>query len=74
MNTFIGKLLIIVGVVFIIIGFFFVFMPKIIPFGRLPGDIYIKGKNFTFSFPLVTCIFISIVISLIFWLVNYIRR
>ena len=74
MNLPIGKLLVIAGCVIVIIGLLFVFMPKSIPFGRLPGDIYIKGKNFTFSFPLVTCIVVSIVVSLIFWLVNYIRR
>jgi hypothetical protein len=42
-----------------------------VPFiGRLPGDIYLKRGNFTFYFPVVTCILISIVISLIFALMR----
>ena len=74
MNASIGKLLVLIGSMVIVIGLVFIFMPKNIPLGRLPGDIYIKGKNFTFSFPLVTCILISIIVSLIFWLVNYFRK
>lgn len=42
-----------------------------VPFlGRLPGDIYIRRGNFTFYFPLVTCILVSIVVSLIFALMR----
>jgi len=36
--------------------------------GRLPGDIYIKRDNFSFSFPITTCIILSAIISFIFWL------
>ena len=36
--------------------------------GRLPGDINYKGDNFSFHFPIVTCILISVILSLIFWL------
>ena len=36
--------------------------------GRLPGDIYIHGKNTTFYFPLVTCVLLSIVFSVILWI------
>ena len=36
--------------------------------GKLPGDIIVKRENFTFYFPLATCILISIVLSLLFWL------
>lgn len=38
--------------------------------GRLPGDIYVQRGNFTFYFPLATCIVISIIASLIFWLLR----
>jgi len=38
--------------------------------GRLPGDIVIRRDNFTFYFPIVTCLLISAVLSLILWLVN----
>ena len=37
-------------------------------FGRLPGDIHYSRGNFTFYFPLVTCILISVVLTLLFWL------
>jgi hypothetical protein len=38
--------------------------------GRLPGDIVIRGKHSVFYFPLVTCLLISAVLSLVLWLVN----
>jgi len=59
-----GKLLIIAGLVLIVIGALFVFS-KFIPIGRLPGDIYIKKGDFSFYFPLVTSIVISIILTLI---------
>jgi uncharacterized membrane protein YidH (DUF202 family) len=63
-----GKMLILLGVVLIMIGLGFLFAGKIPWLGRLPGDIYVKRGNFSFYFPLGTCIVISIVLSLIFWL------
>jgi hypothetical protein len=36
--------------------------------GRLPGDIHYKGDNFSFHFPIVTCVLISLILSLILWL------
>jgi hypothetical protein len=41
-----------------------------IPFGRLPGDIHIVRDGFSFHFPIVTCIVISVVASLVFWLLR----
>jgi hypothetical protein len=38
--------------------------------GRLPGDIIVRGKNSVFYFPLVTCLLISLVLSLVLWVVN----
>jgi hypothetical protein len=38
--------------------------------GRLPGDIILRGKHSVFYFPLVTCLLISLVLSLVLWLVN----
>ena len=64
----IGKLLIIAGVFIIIVGIFFLFGDKIPFLGKLPGDIIIKKKNFTFYFPIVTSILLSIIISLIIYL------
>ncbi len=60
-----GKSLIVMGLFLVAIGILFTFGSKIPHIGRLPGDIYIKKKNFTFYFPLTTCILISILISLI---------
>lgn len=64
----IGKALIIFGVILIGVGLLLAFFNKIPFLGKLPGDILIHKKNFTFYFPLATSILISIVLSLIFWL------
>ena len=58
------KLLIIVGLLFIVIGLLYPFF-RDIGFGRLPGDIVVKKENSSFYFPIVTCIVVSVVISLI---------
>ena len=63
-----GKMLILLGAVIILVGLGLLFANKIPYIGRLPGDIYVKRDNFTFYFPLSTCIFISVILSLIFWL------
>jgi hypothetical protein len=64
----IGKLLIFGGIFILILGLFFFFGDKIPLIGKLPGDIYIKKKNFTFYFPIVTSLILSLVISLIIYL------
>jgi hypothetical protein len=64
----IGKTLIILGAVLIVIGGLLTLGAKISWFGRLPGDIYIQRKNFTFYFPLATSVLLSIVLSLILML------
>lgn len=65
----IGRTLIVAGVALIAIGLL-VSLAGRLPFrlGRLPGDIYIHGKNSTFYFPLATCILLSVVFSLVLWL------
>jgi hypothetical protein len=60
----IQKIFIIIGILFIMVGLLYPFL-KDIGLGRLPGDIVIKKENSSFYFPIVTCIIISIVISLI---------
>lgn len=66
----IGKALIIFGLAIAALGAI-VWMGSSIPFlGRLPGDIYIRRDNFTFYFPLATCIILSIVISILFALMR----
>lgn len=66
----IGKFLILLGIVIIVIGVFFLLSGKIPYIGRLPGDIIIQRKNFTFYFPLATSILLSILITLILWLIG----
>ncbi len=60
----IQKTLIIIGVFFILVGLLYPFL-KDLGLGRLPGDIVIKKENSSFYFPIVTCIVVSIVVSLI---------
>jgi hypothetical protein len=45
-----------------------------LPLGRLPGDVAVRGKHFTFYAPIVTCLLLSVVLSVLFWLVNHFRR
>ncbi|WP_207385871.1 DUF2905 domain-containing protein [Legionella bozemanae] len=65
----IQKTLIITGIILLIIGIFWPFLKKI-GLGKLPGDIIIQKNNFTFYFPITTCILISLIIMLIFWFFN----
>ena len=69
--TELGKLLLILGGVIILIGGALLLAGKFnLPLGRLPGDFVYRGKNTVFYFPLATCIVVSIVLSLILWLLN----
>ena len=60
----IQKTLIIIGILFILVGLLYPFL-RDIGLGRLPGDIVIKKENSSFYFPIVTCIIVSVVVSLI---------
>jgi hypothetical protein len=66
-----GRTLIILGIVIIAVGVLFTLGERL-PFriGRLPGDIVVRGKSTTFYFPLMTSILLSIVLSLVFWLIG----
>lgn len=69
--TELGKLLLILGGVMIVIGGALLLAGKFnLPLGRLPGDFVYRGNNTVFYFPLATCIVVSIVLSLILWLLN----
>ena len=61
-----GKILIIFGLIIVGMGVLLMVGNKIPWLGKLPGDILIKKGNFTFYFPIVTCIVLSIIISLLF--------
>lgn len=66
----VSKVLIVVGVLFIIVGLIWHFTGGNIPFGRLPGDIRIQKENSTFFFPITSCLIISAVLSLIGYLLK----
>lgn len=67
--TDLGKLLLALGAVIFIAGAVLLLAGRFnLPLGRLPGDFVYRGKNTVFYFPVTTCILISLVLSLIFWL------
>lgn len=68
MSSYLGKTLIVAGLVIVVMGLVLNFLPKNGPLPKLPGDIYIKKDNFTFYFPWVSSIIISIVLSVVFYL------
>jgi len=66
-----GRMLIAVGVWLMVLGLLLTWGGRIpLGLGHLPGDIYVKGKNTSFYFPVVTCILLSAVLSLALWLVR----
>ncbi len=68
-------MLLILGVLLLVVGAIFFFGGKL-PFrlGHLPGDIVYQGKNTTFYFPIMTCIVLSVGLSLLFWLISRLRH
>ena len=67
----IGRLLLILGGVILLLGVLFILLGRLPFFGRLPGDIIIQRDNFTFYFPLVTFLIVSLVLTI---LVNIVIR
>jgi Protein of unknown function (DUF2905) len=66
-----GRMLIALGLVVAALGALISLGERLpIRLGRLPGDIIIRGKHSVFYFPLVTCLLISVVLSLVLWLLN----
>jgi hypothetical protein len=70
-----GRTLFLLGGLLVLVGALLYFLGKL-PFrlGRLPGDIILRGEHTTIYFPIVTCILVSIGLSLLFWLISYFRR
>lgn len=70
-----GKGLLILGLVIAAVGIFLLAGPRL-PFrlGRLPGDISHHGRHATVYFPIVTCIVLSVVLTVILWIVGAMRR
>ena len=66
-----GRTLIFVGLALVAVGALITLGDRLpIKLGRLPGDIVIRGKNGAFYFPIVTCLLVSVVLSLVMWLVG----
>ncbi len=63
------KTIMLIGVIFIVVGF----LMQFIKLGRLPGDIVIKKENATFYFPIMTSVILSVVLSLIFYIIGRFR-
>jgi len=64
-----ARFLIVLGLVILLIGLLWPYLSQI-GLGRLPGDIVIERENMTFYFPLMTCLLLSVLFSLVFWVVN----
>jgi hypothetical protein len=70
-----GRLLIFVGMIIVVVGITLMLLGRTnLPFGRLPGDIIYRGKHTTFYFPLATSILLSVVLSVVLYLVGRFRR
>jgi hypothetical protein len=65
-----GKFLIVTALVIGVIGMVFLLSGKIPWIGKLPGDIMIEKKNFTFYFPVAMSIFLSLLLTFIFWFIG----
>ncbi len=65
-----GRILIILGIVIAVVGLLLTGFGKLSFLGRLPGDIFIQRKHFTFYFPITTSILISLVLSLLLYLIS----
>ncbi len=70
-----GKLLVLLGMLLVVAGIVLILLGRThLPLGRLPGDIFYRGKNTTAYFPLATSLLLSVVLSLVLYLISRFRR
>jgi len=69
----IGKLLIAIGLTIVLLGALFLLLGQL-GFFKLPGDLQFGSKNWRVFIPITSCVIISIVLTLILWLISYLRR
>ena len=68
-----GLTLIVIGLLIAGIGLVWLIAPSIPWLGKLPGDIRIERANFRFHYPLVTCLLLSVLLSLVLWIIRLFR-
>ena len=68
-----GKWLVVLGLGLVMIGGLVLILGKIPFLGRLPGDIRIEREHFSFYFPMATCLLLSLLASLVFWLISKLK-
>jgi hypothetical protein len=69
----VAKLFVIGGCILVVVGLLWQFGGRFLHLGRLPGDIAVEKENFRFYFPVVTCIVISVVLSLLMYIIRLFR-
>ena len=70
-----GKLLIVLGAILVLAGLLLTFLGRTnLPLGRLPGDILYRGKHTTFYLPLATSILLSVLLTLVLYVINHWRK
>jgi len=69
-----GKYIVIFGLMLVLVGFLLIFYNKIPYIGKLPGDINLQRDNLYFFFPLATSILISLILTIIFWIIKILKK
>ncbi len=70
-----GRTLVLIGGLLLVLGLVLILAGKLnLPIGRLPGDLVVRGKNSTFYFPLMTCVLLSILLSLVLYIIGRVKR
>jgi hypothetical protein len=69
-----GRFLVIAGVLVVVVGLLLMSDVKFGHLGKLPGDIVHKGKNVQFYFPIVTCLGLSAVLTLVLWVISLLTK
>jgi hypothetical protein len=70
-----GRIFILLGLLLVVVGLVFVVFSRLnVPLGRLPGDFSWRGRGWSVSFPLASSILISVILSLLLWVISHFRR
>ena len=70
-----GRMLVVAGLILLLTGAFVMLLGRFdLPLGRLPGDITLRGRKTSFYFPVISCLLLSALVSLVLWLAGRFRR